>query len=169
MKGPFQLYGFYDYDSRAGLEEWLWTENLCAMHPASMPSSIRNIWILKHQKDLEILGRAWHRTTEVMQSLEQLYCEERLTEMGLLSKEQGRLGGIPLIAINPCREVQGEVARAKPRSSGHNLEPRSSPYPSLRAAVLGRCQSISTGTRELKGLPLPGDILEPGQRPGNQL
>lgn len=47
--------------------------------------------------------------------LEQLCWEERLRELGLLSLGAGGLRRIPLMVINPCREVQPEVSNASPR------------------------------------------------------
>lgn len=54
-------------------------------------------WVPYYKREKGVLGRIQQRASKVMMGLEHLSCEERLTELGLISLEKGRLGGISTV------------------------------------------------------------------------
>ena len=59
----------------------------------------------------------------------QCFCGKRLRKLELLSTEQGRLRGILSMAINPCREVQGDRDGAQGQAHRHWAQPGAQELP----------------------------------------
>lgn len=81
------------------------------------------------QERLRHIRKSPKKTIKMLKGLEQLCCEERLRELGMLSLEVVRLRGILPVCVNTRREGAKNIARLLPlvpnsraRGSGHKLE-----------------------------------------------
>jgi len=100
----------------------------CSLRPH--PECCIQLWSPQHKKDMKLLEQVQRGPTKMIRGMEQLFYEERLRELGLLSLEKQRLRGDLIEAFQylkgACKRAgEGLFTRAcsdRTRRNGFKLE-----------------------------------------------